>query len=195
MERPFSYLEDHFIRNREFSSFEDFYEQLKLFEADWNRRVHAVTGRAPLELFGQESSKLLELPGNPSYGEVLRYVSYQGESRRVTRDCLIVYGGNRYSVPYIYSGQDVWVRVSRGLKLMVYGQAGKLICSHTLRPGQGHFVIDREHYRGYIRNCDRESFLVVSERLRQRFTHYDRIEDFLLVSGHRGGPMPITISL
>lgn len=179
VERPFLYLEDHFIKNRGFSSFEDFYEQLKLFEADWNRRVHGVTGRTPLELFEQERPKLLELPRNPSSGEVLRYVSYQGESRRVSRDCLISYGGNRYSVPYLYSGQDVWVRVSRGFRLMVYCEAGKLICTHILRPGRGHLVIDPEHYRGYIRNRDRESFLVVAERFRQRFTDYERIEDFL----------------
>ncbi len=180
VERPFCYLEDHFIRNRRFSSFEDFYEQLKLFEADWNRRVHGVTGKSPLELFEQERSRLLELPRDPLTGEFLRYVSYQGELRRVSRDCLISYGGNRYSVPYHYAGQDVWVRVRGGFKLLVFSQAGKLISTHFLRVGRGHLVIDKEHYRGYIRNNDRESFLVVSERLRQRFSNYGRIEDFLL---------------
>jgi len=180
VERPFSYLEDHFINNRRFSSFENFYEQLKLFESEWNRRVHGVKGKAPLELFEEERSKLLELPRSPRTGEYLRFVGYQEESRRVTRDCLIAYGGNRYSVPYLYAGKDVWVRVSRGFKLLIFSQVGKLISVHNLRPGRGHVVIDKDHYRGYIRGQDRESFLVVSERLRERFRGYERVEEFLL---------------
>lgn len=180
VERPFAYLEDHFITNQRFGSFEDFFERLKGFEGHWNRRVHGVTGKSPLELFGEERVHLMELPRDPATGEFQRYRgSSWEESRRVTGDGLIAYGGNRYSVPWLYSGQEVWVRVSRGVRLLVFSKVGKLIALHMLKAGKGHVILDKEHYRGYLPRKDRESFFLTQERLKERFGGYGRLEDFL----------------
>lgn len=180
VERPFAYVEDHFITNRQFCSFEDFFGQLKAFEQGWNQRIHGVTGKAPLELFEKEKAQLLELPRNKSTGELQRYIGYREESRKVTGDCLIGYGGNRYSVPCLYVGQEVWVRTSQGMRLLAFSKAGKLIATHPLKAGRGQVIIQKEHYRGYIRSKDRESFLITGQRLKERFQSYERMEDFLL---------------
>lgn len=179
VERPFAYVEDHFITNNRFESFADFYNKLKVFQEEMNRRVHGVTGKAPCELFAKEREHLLELPKDKRTGVVQRYIGLREESRRVTQDCLIAFGGNRYSVPYLYVGQEVWVRVSRGVYLQVYSQVGKLIATHTLRAGRGQVVIDQEHYRGYIRKEDRESAFLAGQKLKERFADYKRIDQFL----------------
>jgi hypothetical protein len=137
VERPFAYLEDHFITNHQFSSFEDFFAQLKAFEREWDQRVHGVTREPPLELFEREKHQLLQLPRNTRTGELQRYIGFCEESRKVTSDCLIAYGGNRYSVPYLFAGQEVWVRVSRGVRLLASSRAGKLIATHPLQAGRG----------------------------------------------------------
>jgi hypothetical protein len=98
----------------------------------------------------------------------------------VTSDCLIAYSGNRYSVPCLYAGQEVWVRTSQGIRLLAFSKAGKLIATHTLKAGRGHVIIQKEHYRGYIRSKDRESFFITAERLKERFQSYERMEEFLL---------------
>lgn len=182
VERPFEYIEDHFITNREFASFDDFFHQLKAFEQEMNGRVHGVTGKTPVELFEKEKADLLELPKNNRTGGTQRYIGYREESRKVTGDCLIAYAGNRYSVPYLFAGHEVWVRTSQGVRLLVFSKAGKLIALHTLKAGRGHVVIEKEHYRGYIRSKDRESFFITAERLKERFRTYGRMEDFLLAA-------------
>lgn len=180
VERPFAYLEDHFMTNRSFSSFDHFSRELKAFQDEINRRVHGVTGKSPMELFEKERPHLLELPRDQRTGQLQRYLGYREESRRVTTDCLIAYGGNRYSVPSLYAGQEVWVRTSQGVRLLAFSKAGKLIATHTLKAGRGHVIIQKEHYRGYICSKDRESFLITAERLRERFQSYERMGDFLL---------------
>jgi len=180
VERPFAYVEDHFITNNRFDSFEDFYRKLKTFEQQMNHRVHGTTRHVPAERFAEEKEHLLELPKNTSTGEPERYVGFREQSRKVTSDCLIAYGGNRYSVPYLYAGQDVWVRVSKGTYLVVHSKVGKPVACHTLRAGRGHVVIDKEHYRGYIHHKDRESALLAGQKLKERFFTYEKIEAFLL---------------
>lgn len=180
VERPFAYVEDHFITNRQFSSFDHFSKELRAFQDEMNGKVHGVTGKTPWELFEKEKPQLLDLPKNKSTGELQRYIGYREESRKVTGDCLIGYGGNRYSVPCLYAGQEVWVRTSQGVRLLAFSKAGKLIATHTLKAGRGHVIIQKEHYRGYIRSKDRESFFITGERLKERFQGYERMEDFLL---------------
>lgn len=180
VERPFGYVEDHFIMNRQFSSFDHFSKELKAFQNEINGKVHGITGKPPLEFFEKEKPQLQELPKNRSTGELQRYIGYREESRKVTSDCLIAYSGNRYSVPSLYAGQEVWVRTSQGVRLLAFSKAGKLIATHTLKAGRGHVIIQKEHYRGYIRSKDRESFFITAERLKERFQSYERMEDFLL---------------
>jgi transposase len=62
VERPFSYLENHFIAGSSFEDFTDLQKKLKIFQADVNLRIHSVTKARPADMFEQEKSLLLSLP-------------------------------------------------------------------------------------------------------------------------------------
>jgi len=172
VERPFQYIEDHFITNNSFESFEDLYQKLKAFEKEINEKVHSVTHKKPSELFAQEKPHLMEAPEN-------RYAGHRGELRKATKDCLIAFGGNRYSVPYLYAGQDVWARISKGVYVNIISNTGRIIAVHALSADKGQVIINKEHYRGHIQKSDRESFFISAEKMKERFTSYENIDKFL----------------
>ena len=68
VERPFDYVEEHFIKGNRFTSFHDFIDRLKEFQDKVNNRVHSTTRKLPAELFEQEKDSLLELPADRYVG-------------------------------------------------------------------------------------------------------------------------------
>lgn len=141
VEKPFSYIENHFIAGAEFESFEDLQNKLKAFQKKLNQRLHSVTKALPEEMFENEKMSLLPLPEQ-------RYIGTKEEVRKVTSDCLISFGGSRYSVPWMFAGKQVWIRISRGYMLEAYSQSNKLIATHKLSLKKSAVVIQQEHYRG-----------------------------------------------
>lgn len=141
VEKTFGYIENHFIAGSEFESFEDLQNKLKTFQKKLNQKVHSITKAAPEDLFEKEKISLLCLPEQ-------RYIGIKEEVRKVTSDCLLSYGGSRYSVPYLFSGKQVWIRVSKGYMLEVYSQNNRLIATHTLSIKKSAVVIHQEHYKG-----------------------------------------------
>lgn len=142
VERPFYYLEQHFIKGRTWQDFGDFARALSDFVADdIDLRIHSTTGERPIDRFREEAPLLTPLPPNPFIGthETLRKVSW---------DCLLSYMGSRYSVPWAYAGKQVWLRTSQGRTLIVRNQKGEGIARHALAPKKGATVIDQSHYEG-----------------------------------------------
>jgi hypothetical protein len=86
--------------------------------------------------------RLLLLDEQPDYD-----TSYM-EDRRVAKDCMLSYRGNRYSVPWRFAGKTVLVRepVSGG-RIEVYSDV-KVIAEHRLAEGRGVMVSAPEHYEG-----------------------------------------------
>jgi transposase len=144
VENPFSYLENHFIADNKFESFEDFSLKLLDFEKEVNHRIHTTTKKTPIELFNAEEIAVLSpLPNN-------RFIGVSEEYRKVSSDCLISVDGNRYSVPHIFACRDVWIRISQGRYLEVYSQSNKLMAKHTLeRTEKGKIFMNKEHFQGY----------------------------------------------
>ncbi len=159
VEKPFSYIETHFIAGAEFESFEDLQKKLKDFQQKLNQRLHSVTKQIPQQMYENERPALLSVPEQ-------RYISTKEEVRKVTFDCLISYGGSRYSVPWMFAGKQVWIRVSKGYKLEVYSQSNKLITTHRLSLKKSAIIIIQEHYKG--NNSDRGNF----ERLKIDFLNF-----------------------
>lgn len=156
VEKPFQYIEDHFIAGGSFETFEDFSDKLKGFQKKLNNRIHSTTKAPPSELFEKERLSLIKLPEK-------RYVGLKEEIRKVSFDCLISFNGNRYSVPWYFAGKHVWIRISKGYFLEVYSQANKLVASHRLSLKKGSVIIEQDHYRG--NNSRTGNF----ERLKQLF--------------------------
>ena len=156
VEKPFDYLETHFIAGASFVDFLDLAAKLKAFQHTVNTRVHATIKTTPEELVGEDRKAFSSLPDT-------RYVGVKEETRKVTSDCLLSFGGSRYSVPWPFAGKLVWVRLSKGYFLEVYSQANALIAAHVVAQKRGSVVLEKAHYRTAA------SAQASIERLRVRF--------------------------
>jgi len=159
VERPFYYLEEHFIKGHSFESLEHFCHELSRFDEELDSQVHQTTQERPIDRFEWEkTTSLTPLPSG-------RFVSSQELFRHVRWDGLVSFGGNRYSIPTDYAGKDVWVRTSQGRYLEVYNQKGNLIFRHTLSQKKGTTILVEEHYAKLKR--DQKWFItVLDERIR-----------------------------
>jgi transposase len=140
VEKPFAFLEDHFIAGNSFENFEDFVSKLHAFQDKVNAREHATLKTTPDELIAKDREAFSLLPE-------CRYVGVKEESRKVTGDCLLSYNGSRYSVPWMFAGKYVWLRLSRGYYLEIYSSANALVARHALSLRKGAVIIEKSHYR------------------------------------------------
>ncbi len=142
IERPFFYIEEHFIKGGRFTDLDDLNRQLARFQAEeLDLRVHGTTQARPLDRFAAERSSLTPLPPG-------RFISRLDAVRKVSLDCLVSYGGSRYSVPQQHAGCQVWVRPMLGTRLEIHTQQGECIATHPVTTVKGSLVIQQEHYAG-----------------------------------------------
>ncbi len=102
-----------------------------------NRRVHGTTGRVPLEALPEE--------GLVQMTERAPYPTQPAVHRLVSHDCLVSYGGCRYSVPARWVGERVLVTVVSGERIVVSAK-GEVIAEHTLERVLKRTVLLDEHY-------------------------------------------------
>jgi transposase len=178
VEKPFSYLQNHFIAGNEFKSFEELQYRLKQFQDETNNLLHGTTNEITQIRFDKKERDFLKpLPIDPITGEVKRYIGFKEEFRKVTSDCLISYKGNKYSVPHYFATKEVWIRVLYGHTLQIYSNKNKLIASHTLCFGKKEIIINKEHFNGYRK--DNTTISVSISRLVKRFSNYVNIHKFI----------------
>jgi len=171
VENPFSYLENHFILDHEFCSFDDFCNQLHEFKGRVNARIHTTTQRPPKDLFSEEYPSLAPLPPKPFIGVTETF-------RKVSSDCMISYKGNRYTIPHIFAGKEVWVREWRGNELMVFSRSGKRIATHKLElEKKGQWVINNAHFQGY--RGSKGTWTALSQRFLSRLPEHQSFLDRL----------------
>jgi len=168
VERPFYYLQEHFIEGHSFESLEHFCHELSRFDEELDSQVHQTTRERPIDRFEWEKDHLTPLPSG-------RFVSSQELFRHVRWDSLVSFGGNRYSIPTDYAGKDVWVRTSQGRYLEVYNQKGNLIFRHTLSQKKGTTILVEEHYAKLKRNQFRTKAVLEREFLEK----FPEEKDFL----------------
>ena len=110
------------------------------FCSEVNARPHRVTGRPPVEVLAEERSRLHVLPEHPVT------VAF-GQTRRVCWDCTISVEGVRYSVPYQYVDDRVWVRwAGEDLVVTVIEADGPREIARHRRGRRGRPQIRDEHY-------------------------------------------------
>ena len=179
VERPFAYLEDHFITNETFESFEDLCIKLKKFQQKVNERVHDTTKEKPSVLYAKEKEFLLELPEN-------RFVTGLMQLRSVTKDCLISFKGSKYSAPHHFALQDVWIKTYKGYYLQIYSTENKLIAEHKISLKKGGVVMNKAHYKNY-KQVELPSYDILKERFAERFSAYEPVKNFpLLLEKEKG---------
>jgi transposase len=103
-----------------------------------NVRIHATTQVAPQARLAQET--LLPLTGKPDYDTSL--LSY----RRSSKDCLVSYQGNYYSVPALYAHQTLILKETEQGSLLILTPEGVEVATHQLTAGRHQRVIRESHY-------------------------------------------------
>ena len=145
VEKPFFYLEQHFIKGNSFDSFEDLCSRLSRFEEELDLQIHQTTRERPIDRFELEKAHLTLLPSN-------RFISSKELFRHVSWDGMVSFGSSRYSVPSDYDGKEVWVRTSQGRYIEIYSQQGNLIDRHALSQKKGATIMKEEHYEKLKKN-------------------------------------------
>lgn len=161
VENPFGHLEERLLIGSAWRDFDHFHTELAAFEGRWEQRVHGTTKVPPVERFREEQSVLLPLPAHP-------FLQLVETFRLVSNDCLISYGGVKYSVPWPYAGKQVLVRPSQGRDLGVYSTGGEPLARHPLRPSGSPSVICREHYEG-LRQRHLAALHTLAGRFREQY--------------------------
>lgn len=105
-----------------------------------NVRLHATTQAVPLTRLPQEA--LLPLTGKPAYGTSL--TSY----RRSSKDCLVSYQGNYYSVPARFAQQVLVLKEGEQDDLCIVTPDGVEVATHHLTAGRHQRIVQVSHYAG-----------------------------------------------
>ena len=112
--------------NHEFETIEDLEKIVKTFNENVNNEVSQSHNRVVNEVYTYEKEYLLPLPNNKIFSS---YLSNR-ETRKVTKDSMITYKNNKYSVPVKYIGFDLNV-IEKDNSLYIYDNT-KLIRCHQI---------------------------------------------------------------
>jgi transposase len=183
IERPFFSVEQHFMKGGCFRDRADLHQQLARFQREErDLLVHRTTQERPGERFVAEQPTLRALPTTHCRSSLEAV-------RKVSLDCLVSYGGSRYSVPHEYATKQVWVRAVLGSRLDSYSQAGALLATHEVAPKQGSLCLDQAHYTG-LRQRSPLTKVIVSAAFLARFPDQQPFLEGLL-HAHPTGPATI----
>jgi transposase len=144
VERMIRYVRESFFVGCDFVDLDDLNRQAAVWcTTVANVRVHATTGEIPAVRLAREP--LLPLTGRPPY-ELARVVP-----RRVSTACMVAYAGNHYSVPYLYGGRQVLLRVREEQALLEIWAEETCVATHPLLAGHGRQSLQPEHLTGLWR--------------------------------------------
>lgn len=139
VERGIRYVRDNFWPGLLFADLADLNRQACLWlDTVANLRIHATTQAVPLERLPAEG--LQPLAGKPPYDTSL--ISY----RRSTKDCLVSYAGNRYSVPAECARQSLMLKETEQGELHILSLEGVELARHRLLCGRHQQAVRPSHY-------------------------------------------------
>jgi transposase len=138
VERVIDHLKGNFLLGRSFTGLDDLNAQARLWlERVANVRLHATTGRRPIDLFEQEKGPLTPVASVPPYRHL------DPVERTVNWEAMVHYQGSRYSVPPCHAGQKVQVAASGGLIVVRLGDA--VLAEHRQAARAGQCIVDKNH--------------------------------------------------
>lgn len=138
VERTVRYVRENFMVGIRYHSLANLNSQAHAWCNKINARIHGTTNECPIDRLADE--KLLPLKRE--------YIIDRINLRRVEKDCLISYAGNKYSVPAEYVGRDVTVIVLDHMSAAYF--EGKQIALHKLFYSKNSLNVNKEHYKSMI---------------------------------------------
>lgn len=115
VERTVRYVRENFMIGIKYNSLADLNSQAHAWCNKINAKIHGTTNERPIDRLSEEN--LLPLKRE--------YIIDKMNLRRVEKDCLISYAGNKYSVPAEYVGKNVTVRRCDTVSEVVYERIKK----------------------------------------------------------------------
>lgn len=141
VENGVKYVRGNFWLGLEFNDLTDLNDQVwNWLDEVANVRCHGTTGEIPFVRLTHET--LQPLAGKPDYDTSL--VCH----RRSTKDCLVSYDGNRYSVPAANAQQQLLLKETEGGQLLIYTLDGRELARHAVLAGHRRQSIIAAHYQG-----------------------------------------------
>jgi transposase len=141
VESGIKYVRGNFWPGLVFSDLADLNRQARQWlDTVANVRVHGTTKEVPFERLAKE--ELQPLSARADYDTSL--ISY----RRSTKDCLVSYEGNYYSVPFAHAQQQLMLKETDEGELFIFTLDGLEITRHFLALGRHQRVIVSGHYSG-----------------------------------------------
>ena len=105
------------LQGREPSNLADLNGGLRSWVAEVaNQRVHGTTHEKVMDRWARDQAAMQPV------GERAPYPCMDDEQRKVARDAYVSWQGSRYSVPWKYAGQEVWVRDRGSKSLRAYSR-------------------------------------------------------------------------
>ncbi len=137
VERHVREVKEDFLYGDKFSGL----SEIEMRSKDWfemvNNREHSTTLEIPTEVFKAEKDLMRTyIPNN----RVLRKVDKQG---------IISWKGNKYSVPYIYQKKEVLVEELNSKLLIIDSLTLAQVASHSVKYGKSKPTINQAHYIDY----------------------------------------------
>jgi transposase len=140
VERGIGYVRQNFWCGLHFTDLDDLNAQaLRWLSEIANPRVHGTTGEVPFERLAKED--LQPLPRQ-------RFDTSIKAERYASRDCLVSYDGNFYSVPAAWANKMLLVKETEDRQLIILNALGEVVAHHRKLPGRYKRVIVAAHYAG-----------------------------------------------
>jgi transposase len=141
VESGVKYLRRNFWPGLEYSDLADLNRQAQQWlDTVANVRLHATTREVPFERLVRE--ELQPLSGKADYDT--SRISY----RRSSKDCLVSYESNFYSVPFAYARQRLMLKETEAGELFIFTLEGAQVARHYLALGRHQRVVVTGHYDG-----------------------------------------------
>jgi transposase len=141
VENGVKYVRGNFWPGLHFHTLEDLNNQaLAWLNTIANPRVHGTTGEVPFTRLRSE--------GLQDASKAWTYDTSVMTTRRSSKDCVISYEGNLYSVPAAYARKTLQVNITEAEELVICSEIGQELARHRVLLGRGEQSRQAEHYQG-----------------------------------------------
>lgn len=190
VEQLVKYVKHNFAKNRTFDNLLDWQSSsMKWLERTGNYKKHHNTKKRPVEVHALEKPHLQKVSGT----YIFKNVSTDIITRKVHKDNVIRYEGNRYSVPLGTFRNDhhnhVYLQVEASYLIIREERNGQLIAKHKISSEKGLVITNPEHRE---RNRTKRDLLV--QQLYQNLANEDLVT-WLVKELHEQYPRHITDQL
>ena len=158
IESTIKYLRNNFFNGRTFENINDMNNRCIEWLKKVNSQPHGTTHEIPMERAKEESLNPLSI--------IPSYMTRNEQIRKVSRDCYISYKGNRYSVPWKYSGRECRiVEESSTIKIEI---DSSIVAEHGILTGSGRISRKKEHFEGLLKAIREENSAIYQQKVEER---------------------------